>query len=571
MVDVPIDHIIPPKKDKACFKMHKYWASKPWYVVKEYINHFTKKGDIILDPFCGSGVVGVEALASRRKVVLNDLNPMAIFITRNTCYSPVDLESFRREFLRIKKNIKNEIMSLYLLEEACQICGSPVYAKHVLRGPALKGNWIVEGRCIKRHGRSGHIRRYLTSKEIKYILYIESKEIPYWYPNTVFPDGKETMRLKNAGINRVSELFTRRNLIALSVLLENIRKIEDQVIKDLMLLAFSNSILHVSKLKSEKLRPMSANSYYCMEDWIEENVWMRFENRVKWHWGVIQGKRETNFRIGNFYRPAKSFRELLQDKTFYLLNKPAQSLKEIPDESIDYCFTDPPYGGSIQYMELTFLWRAWLGMGDTNIEEEITINKYQQKDNKDFKDMLSKAFDEIYRVLKPNNWISITFNNKDLKVWHAMIESCQEAGFEKINIVSQKPVANSFVQSWSAKSLKRDLIINFRKRKNRRILKKDQGGLYKKNISKDDIIIEVAKEHLGQTGEATLSELFEAITIKWIDIFYKNTSNISLSNKNIKNLTFDINYVYKLLSSRKDFCQITKKGIIVFKLGKINP
>lgn len=559
MVKEPIDHIIPPKKDKACCKMHKYWASKPWYVVREYIDHFTEKGDIVLDPFCGSGVVGVEALSSKRRVVLNDLNPMAIFITENTCCSPVDLKAFWQEFLKIKKNVEEDIMSLYLLEKSCKVCGSPVYAKHVLRGPALNGNWIVEGRCLKKHGRSGHIRRYLTNNEKKYIDYIESNEIPYWYPNTVFPVGKETMRLKKAGINRVSELFTRRNLIALSILLENIRKIEHQIIRNLMLLAFSNSVLHVSKLKSEKLRPMSANSYYCMEDWIEENVWMRFKNRVMWHWGVIQGKRETNFRIGNFYRPAKNFEELHKNRTFYLLNKPAQDLKEIPDESIDYCFTDPPYGGSIQYMELTFLWRAWLGMEDANINEEITINKYQQKENRDFKDMLSEAFYEIYRVLKPGNWLSVTFNNRDLKVWHALIKSCQEAGFELINIVPQSPVGNSFVQSRSSKSLKRDLIINFRKRKSKRVLKKYENNISKKNISKDDIVIKVAREYLAKNKEATLSELFEAITIAWI-----NAATRDFANKDIKNLTFDMDYVYNVLSSKKEFCQTVKKGIIIF-------
>lgn len=569
LVNMPIDYIIPPKKDKACFKMHKYWASKPWYVVNEYIKHFTKKGDIVLDPFCGSGVVGVEALANKRKVVLNDLNPMATFITKNTCYSPVDLDAFWQEFLKIKRKVKQDIMNLYLLRKDCKVCGGSVYAKHVLRGPALKGKWIVEGRCSKRHGRSSHVRRYLTYQEIKDIYDIESKKIPYRYPNVEFPDGKETMRLKKAGINKVSELFTRRNLLALSILWENIQKIDDKVIRDLMVLAFSNSVLHVSKLKSEKLRPMSANSYYCMKDWIEENVWMRFENRVKWHWGVVQGKNETNCRIGDFFRPARGFKELQRDKTFYLLNKPAQDLKEIPDRSIDYCFTDPPYGGSIQYMELTFLWRAWLNMYGTDIKEEITINKYQHKNEENFGNMLSLAFSQIYRVMKPGKWLSVTFNNRDLAVWHALMKSCQDAGFEKVNIVPQKPVGNSFVQSWSAKSLKRDLVINFKKPKYRKRFKKYNTKTSKKHVSREDIIIKTAKEHLNKVGKATLSELFEVITVKWINYFCENTQ----TNKNDKmeNLTFDMDYVDKLLSSKDNFHKSANGGIITLKLSQIKP
>lgn len=571
MVKDPIDHIILPKKDKACFKMHKYWASKPWYVVNEYIRHFTKRGDIVLDPFCGSGVVGVEALANNRKVVLNDLNPMAIFIAKNACYSPIDLEAFRQEFLKIERKIKQNIMDLYLLREDCQVCGGSVYTKHVLRGPALKGKWIVEGRCSRGHGRSGHVRRYLTTQEKKDILDIENKKIPYNYPDIKFPYGKETMRLKNAGINRVSELFTRRNLLALSMLWENIQIIKDKVIRDLMALAFSNSVLHVSKLKSEKLRPMSANSYYCMKDWIEENVWMRFENRVKWHWGVFKGKKETNYRIGDFYKQAKDFKDLQKDKTFYLLNKPAQNLREIPDESIDYCFTDPPYGGSIQYMELTFLWRSWLNMYDTDIKDEITINKYQHKNKEDFSRMLLLAFNEIYRVMKPDKWLSVTFNNKDLAVWHALMKSCQDAGFEKVNIVPQKPVGTSFVQSWSNKALKRDLVINFKKPSFKKNIKiQSQVKADGNQVLRDDFIIKAAKDYISKVKKAPLPELFEAIIVKWIDTIYGYPDIGYQGNSDIEKLTFDIDYVDNLLSSKDKFCRTVKKGIIVFKLGQIN-
>ena len=187
------------------------------------------------------------------------------------------------------------------------------------------------------------------------------------------------MRLKNAGMDSVDKLFTRRNLTALSLLYNEIQKISDLDIKELMLLAFSNTLLHVSKLKSEQLRPMSANSYYCMGDWIEENVWERFENRVKWRWGIYKGKEETNKLIGNYYKLAADFDSLLSDGTLMIFNRPAQDLSNIPDESIDYCFTDPPYGGSIQYYELTYLWRSWLKMSHEFIDNEITVNDFQGK------------------------------------------------------------------------------------------------------------------------------------------------------------------------------------------------
>lgn len=516
-VDVPIDYTIPSQRDCARYKMHKYWAGKPWYVVAEYIKHFTREGEIVLDPFCGGGVVGCEALINRRKAVLNDLNPMAVFITKNTCRSPMDLDLFLMEFKKIEARIKDRIMDMYRLREKCPICGEYLYAKHVVRGPALNGAWIVEARCQKGHGRGFHIRRLLTDEEKADISRIEAGAIPFWYPDGELPDGREIMRLKNSGITHIHQLFTRRNLLALSIVYHEIRRIADEAVRGLMLTAFSNTLLHASKLKSEDLRPMSANSYYCMGDWIEENVWERFENRIMWRWGVLEGKRETNRLIGDYFKPVREFSGLDGGGTFMLLNRSAQDLSNLPAESVDYCFTDPPYGGSIQYGELTLLWRSWLGMEDGFIKDEIIVNSFQNKSERDFENMLKEAFGEVHRVLKPGRWLSVTFNNRDPVVWSALLNACRAAGFEKVNVVPQEPLGNSFVQSWSAYSLKRDLILNFKKPVKTAVHPR------RKNPSRleiKSIIISAAKEYLAKYRKATLPELFEAVIMKWIDASY---------------------------------------------------
>jgi SAM-dependent methyltransferase len=594
-VKTPIDYSIPRKKDCARYKMHKYWAGKPWYVVSEYIRHYTKEGDIVLDPFCGSGVVGCESLINNRRVVLNDLNPMAVFISKNTCCSPVDLGAFLEEFEAIKDRIGETIMTMYEMEQLCPICGQRLYAKHIVRGPSQKGDWIVEARCRNNHGSKGKIRRHLTQKEKQNIMNIENKDIPYWFPRDEFCDGKEIMRLKKAGINYVYQLFTRRNLLALSMIAHEINKIHDKTLRELMLLAFSNTLLHASKLKSEDLRPMSANSYYCMDNWIEENVWVRFENRVKWRWGVLEGKRETNSLIKDKFNVVDDFEELEKCGSFMLLNRPAQNLDIIPDESIDYSFTDPPYGGSIQYYELTFLWRAWLKMQYGNITSEVTINDFQGKDQQTFEDMLTKAFREIYRVLKPGRWLSVTFNNRDQRIWAALLRSCKTAGFDKVNIVPQKPVTSSFVQSWTAKSLKSDLILNFKKPYVRSfsinasdILINSFDPSANLNVSADegmdsicaeDIIVTSAKEHLSKNKKATLAELFEQAIIKWIDLLYGNLAfhdkDKALSKdkggklhefKHDEKLDFDMEFVDSCLSREAFINRKMSEGQICYYL-----
>ena len=64
------------------YKMHKYFARRPYNVFKHIIKHYSSKGDIVLDSFCGGGVTVFEAAALERNVVGVDLNPLAAFISR---------------------------------------------------------------------------------------------------------------------------------------------------------------------------------------------------------------------------------------------------------------------------------------------------------------------------------------------------------------------------------------------------------------------------------------------------------------------------------------------------------
>ena len=46
--------------------------------------------------------------------------------------------------------------------------------------------------------------------------------------------------------------------------------------------------------------------------------------------------------------------------TAYISTQSATSLAAIPNASIDYIFTDPPYSDKFPYGELNFIWEAWL-------------------------------------------------------------------------------------------------------------------------------------------------------------------------------------------------------------------
>jgi len=78
--------------------IHMYPAMFHYLLVRKLIEGYSEKGNLILDPFCGSGVSLLEALRLERNCVGVDINPLAILISRVRCSSLVnnDVQIIRR-------------------------------------------------------------------------------------------------------------------------------------------------------------------------------------------------------------------------------------------------------------------------------------------------------------------------------------------------------------------------------------------------------------------------------------------------------------------------------------------
>lgn len=96
-----IDHAISPQAHTPMYLMHKYWARKPHNVIGEYIEHYSRQGEIVLDPFVGSGVTAIEAVKRGRKAIAIDLDPISTFITRMTLV-PADLKKVAKAYEEVK-------------------------------------------------------------------------------------------------------------------------------------------------------------------------------------------------------------------------------------------------------------------------------------------------------------------------------------------------------------------------------------------------------------------------------------------------------------------------------------
>src|SRR2546425_11111822 len=65
---------------KRHYGVHPYFTRRPQNVVRDYVLHYSKEGDRVLDPFGGSGVTAIEAFLENRIGIQNDINPFANFI-----------------------------------------------------------------------------------------------------------------------------------------------------------------------------------------------------------------------------------------------------------------------------------------------------------------------------------------------------------------------------------------------------------------------------------------------------------------------------------------------------------
>jgi predicted RNA methylase len=130
----------------------------------------------------------------------------------------------------------------------------------------------------------------------------------------------------------------------------------------------------------------------------------------------------------------------------------------LPDGSVDYVFTDPPFGGNIPYAEVNFINEAWLGHV-TDPGEEAIVSPHQRKTVDDYRDLLERAFREFHRVLRPDGHATVVFHSATAQVWNSLRSACEQAGFTVANTSVLDKTQGSFKQVRTAGAVKGDPLI----------------------------------------------------------------------------------------------------------------
>ena len=133
-------------------------------------------------------------------------------------------------------------------------------------------------------------------------------------------------------------------------------------------------------------------------------------------------------------------------------------LGQIPNESIDYVFIDPPFGRNIPYSELNQIWEAWLRVF-TQRGSEAIIDQTLNKDVFAYGGMIRQVFGELYRVLKPGRWVTVVFHNSHNAVWYAIQEALMSSGLVVADVRTLDRQMETYKQSRQG-IVKQDLVIS---------------------------------------------------------------------------------------------------------------
>ncbi|MEW5701668.1 MAG: DNA methyltransferase [Candidatus Zixiibacteriota bacterium] len=511
------------------YKMHRYYARRPHNVFAKLIQHYTSPGDLILDPFCGGGVTVVEALKLRRRVIGVDLNPLATWVTKMEV-SPADREALIEVFERWAEWMEKEIGPMYAAR--CGHCGKSGRAEwfewsnvvicpdchaRIVLGSAKKvrGGVYECGKCKTRvtadkaERRADRMlsvlvhcphceRRELRNAELpdtrraarfarEFDAIVKQERLKI--PDDPFPDANSVREnnLFAKGFLKFSDYFTARNLIANARLKKWLTATRmTAAVRDHLFHVFSASLRFTNKMvirseawRGDKPLEWAGHVYWPAYTYLEASPLEPIRKRFK---ALLAGKEEQEETIGDFARIGNDrsrFTELQEAMTCWLLTRSSHKLP-IPDHSVDAIITDPPFGGNVQYAELSDFYLVWLkeqlglkGIIDTKHEAIETRHSCFEgaKDRTFYEEMLHRIFTECRRVLKPDGWMVMTFHNRDIGVWMALNRAAIRAGFRlppddvsaNRGMVYQPPIENytQTIHQKRAGSMLGDFILSF--------------------------------------------------------------------------------------------------------------
>ena len=440
------------------YAYHPYHTKVPPQIIRDLIEHYTKPGELVLDVFAGSGMTGVAAREASRDAVLVDLAPIACFVAGVNCSSH-DVGAVTQAVRQAIEESRTHHGYLYVTEDVgvshdvnyyvwtdvfeCPECqhefpffphavehdGKKVKTLKSFPCPSCDGELNVrrveriitaEGRKKKQlawvnagSGRS-RINRPPSQHDLQLADEIEASTPVDWFPTEQIDPAGYSAKLAQLGakqITDVSRLLSSRNLHVFADLWARLDQIEDP----------GTRVAALSLLTSIYTVISERQGYFGGGGGMSGNLYMPIVRMEKNVYDVLERKLKK-------FAKAESAKPKGGSGRVRVSTQSATDIPQLPDSSVDYIYTDPPFGANIIYSEMNLLLEAWLGVR-MNEAREAVIDETRRRGFHEYGDLMRTAFAECFRVLRPGRWITVEFHNTQASVWNLIQTSLGEAGF----------------------------------------------------------------------------------------------------------------------------------------------
>lgn len=394
-------------------RIHKWEARKDLGVVSAWIEAGSAPGDLVVDPFMGSGTAPIAAARLGRRAIGIDLNPLAVALARLVAAAPPP-DAVRAAFERVRARLRGDaplraaghdlramyaarcprcgdaaelahaVWSMHLAcgcgavhpahrlirwgagrgtaaARRCPSCGgTPLRGGDAYRGGELHLLFVRCGRCGLHEAPPGADDRARAAA----LEAARGADEP-WTPAGVplrYPDGTPFAQLRHAlrANPRLEALWTGRNWLATGLVAAAIDA-EAGAAREALRISLSSIVKATSRMPTvnsggwrNKGTGLSSHLLGVFPMHLEQNAWEELERHVRRR--LLPGL-EALARAA----PVRLVEDPVAPGDVALREgAAARCLAALPAESVGFAFADPPYGDAVQYAELAFPQVAWL-------------------------------------------------------------------------------------------------------------------------------------------------------------------------------------------------------------------